>query len=47
MIDGVRQRVSALYGWKLSRLRNIFVGRYRIHFANLRGLTPVRLLSET
>ena len=41
MIDSVRQRVSALYRWRLSRLRNLVVGRYRVHFANLRGLTPV------
>ena len=31
MIDSVRQRVSALYGWRRSCLRDIFVGRYRIH----------------
>ena len=46
MIDSVCQRVSALYRWSLSLLRNFVVGRYRIHFANLRGLTPVRLLSK-
>lgn len=43
MVDRVRQRVSALYRYGLSRLRNFVVGRYGIHLASLRGLTPVRV----
>ena len=40
MIDSIRQRMSALYRWRLSRLRNLVVGRYGMHYSNLRGLTP-------
>ena len=41
MVNGVRQRVSAWYWWRLS-LRDFVVERYcRIHFTNFRGLTPV------
>ena len=43
MVDSIRQRGSAMNRWGLGRLRNFVVGRYRIHFANLKGLTPVRL----
>ena len=42
-IGGVRQRVSTLYRWRLGHLRNSVIGR-RIHFASLRGLTPVRFV---
>ena len=40
MIDSIRQRMSALYRWRLSRLRNLVVGRYGMHYSKLRGLTP-------